>query len=490
MKKILLSIATVALSLPAMAGTVTFDFTTDNYGLPPFNEDTQEADYVLDVPRTITSGDVEIILNGEVITSNNNNTTTGPFRMWHDGLREYYKNSPEFTVKTTNGENVTKVSWTVVSGATFALEGTTDNITSWIGDAESVTFVGTATANKAIKTITVVYGEVPEEDPDVTPDIPSYPGGVVSVAEAVRLMQAGYTGHATVTGLVSEVVEFNESYGDMNYYIMDADEDYTLYVYNGYGLNGDKFTSASDLEVGQTVIVDGELIVYNDIYEFARGSKILEDSADIPGPAAPAIFSETFDTSLGNFQIQDVEMPDELTYVWSWAANYGAKATAYKGGNLAASSWLISPAINLEGYSDVTLSFDNAVNYANGETISDLCKVFVGETATPDDTWTEVICPAYPSGSNWTFVNSGEISLEAWEGKTIYIGFLYTSTSEVAPTWEIKNLVVNGSEDAGVENIGIDNNAPVKYYNLQGVKVNNPAKGGIYIVNGKKVILK
>lgn len=35
---------------------------------------------------------------------------------------------------------------------------------------------------------------------------------------------------------------------------------------------------------------------------------------------------------------------------------------------------------------------------------------------------------------------------------------------------------------AGVESIGMDLNAPVVYYNLQGVKVNNPVKGGVYVV--------
>ena len=36
--------------------------------------------------------------------------------------------------------------------------------------------------------------------------------------------------------------------------------------------------------------------------------------------------------------------------------------------------------------------------------------------------------------------------------------------------------------NAGVDSIGIELNAPVEYYNLQGVKVNNPEKGGVYVV--------
>lgn len=36
--------------------------------------------------------------------------------------------------------------------------------------------------------------------------------------------------------------------------------------------------------------------------------------------------------------------------------------------------------------------------------------------------------------------------------------------------------------NAGVENLGVDLNAPAEYYNLNGVKVINPAKGGVYVV--------
>lgn len=45
-------------------------------------------------------------------------------------------------------------------------------------------------------------------------------------------------------------------------------------------------------------------------------------------------------------------------------------------------------------------------------------------------------------------------------------------------------------EDAGVEGIEIDYNAPVEYYNLQGVKVSNPEAGKIYILRQGKAVKK
>lgn len=46
------------------------------------------------------------------------------------------------------------------------------------------------------------------------------------------------------------------------------------------------------------------------------------------------------------------------------------------------------------------------------------------------------------------------------------------------------------SESAGVENITIDSEASQPYYNLQGIKVDHPKAGCIYIHNGKKAIYK
>lgn len=48
-------------------------------------------------------------------------------------------------------------------------------------------------------------------------------------------------------------------------------------------------------------------------------------------------------------------------------------------------------------------------------------------------------------------------------------------------------MTVTVNSGAGIHGIAIDMNAPVEYYNLQGVKVTNPVKGGMYILKqGKK----
>ena len=53
----------------------------------------------------------------------------------------------------------------------------------------------------------------------------------------------------------------------------------------------------------------------------------------------------------------------------------------------------------------------------------------------------------WPKGSNWTFVESGDISLEAFTGKKIRIAFHYTSTDSEAATWEIKTISLKATRN-------------------------------------------
>ena len=47
-----------------------------------------------------------------------------------------------------------------------------------------------------------------------------------------------------------------------------------------------------------------------------------------------------------------------------------------------------------------------------------------------------------PAQLSWTFVGSGNVSLSAFAGKKIQIGFKYTSTAAKAGTWEVKNVII------------------------------------------------
>lgn len=146
-------------------------------------------------------------------------------------------------------------------------------------------------------------------------------------------------------------------------------------------------------------------------------------------------YEETFSSSLGAFTIEG-EVPDGLSYVWTYDSSYGAKASAYVSGTrYAQESYLVSPILNLEGVENAKMSFDHAGNYFGTKT--EEATLWVRPV---DGEWEQLTIPTY--FSDWTFVNSGEIDLSAYAGKKIQIGFKYTSTDSVAGTWEIKNVKV------------------------------------------------
>ena len=108
-------------------------------------------------------------------------------------------------------------------------------------------------------------------------DISNTPETAYTPAKAAELALAG-EGLATsvyIKGIISEVKEISTSYGNASYYISaDATGTDALYVFRGYSLNGEKFTSDTEIAVGDEVIIYGQLTTYNGTPQVNTGSKI------------------------------------------------------------------------------------------------------------------------------------------------------------------------------------------------------------------------
>ena len=143
-----------------------------------------------------------------------------------------------------------------------------------------------------------------------------------------------------------------------------------------------------------------------------------------------AYLSEPFDASQGNFTIDNIKLADGVEFVWKWAsAAYGMKASGYvNGSKQELQSRLKSPAIDLKSAKSAKLMFDQAINFASD--MKQECKV---QISTDGKTWTDLDVQGYPAGNSWDFVSS-TADLTKYCGKTIYIGFLYSSTPTGAPT--------------------------------------------------------
>ncbi|MDY4410584.1 MAG: hypothetical protein SPE56_07160 [Prevotella sp.] len=121
---------------------------------------------------------------------------------------------------------------------------------------------------------------------------------------ASALTADGKQENVYVSGIISKIGEINTSYGNATYYISEdgTTTSEQFEIYRGYYTNGDKFTSADQLKVGQKVTVLGTLVNYmGNTPEMAPGSKIVSidgsgntpDTPDTPGTSEGVTISGT-----------------------------------------------------------------------------------------------------------------------------------------------------------------------------------------------------
>ena len=282
-------------------------------------------------------------------------------------------------------------------------------------------------------------------------DTPELPEGVISVAQALDLINSGSyseTEEYKVMGYISSIEEVEtDKYGNATYNITDKGSVSALKIYHGYWLDGVRFTSQDQIKVGDLVIVQGKLTLFYNTPEMTQGNKIISyNGSGTGGGASSGDYSETFGSSQGGFTIENVSLSPSLSYVWKYDDSYHyMKASAYvSGASYASDSWLISPMITL-GTSSV-FSFDQAVNQFK---TLDVSKQQISVAIRPEGgSWQTLTVPSWPTSLSWNFVSSGNISLAAYSGQKVQLGFHYTSEDGSSGAWEIKNvLVTNASAD-------------------------------------------
>lgn len=161
-----------------------------------------------------------------------------------------------------------------------------------------------------------------------TPDTPATGKGSLSdpynVAEAIAAIKAGTapTTQVYLTGTISDVAFYNETYKSITYYISDDGKSKDMQVYSGKGLNGADFASKEDLKVGQKVTILGKIMKFtdkngNDIMEVDKTSSIVKIEGEgtggevkpDPTPDTPASGNiEMTDATIQSGKSGDVEL--------------------------------------------------------------------------------------------------------------------------------------------------------------------------------------
>ena len=169
------------------------------------------------------------------------------------------------------------------------------------------------------------------------------------------------------------------------------------------------------------------------------------DNERCDGAVAPTIlFSDQFGTTLNATNWTAVSVTG--AQVWKTSnqgtgSNYYAVMNGYANStNNANEDWLISKEIDLNGYSQINLTFDSDVR-DNGTVL----KAFVTDNYSGDPTtttWTQLSATFDTNSGAFGFVSSGNVSLNNFNGKKVRIAFKYVSTTSAANTWEIDNVKI------------------------------------------------
>ena len=181
---------------------------------------------------------------------------------------------------------------------------------------------------------------------------------------------------------------------------------------------------------------------------------------------ASMYLNETFKKDMGSFTIQDIFLND-VNWVWKLDSYGYMKASAYANkANHAAESWLVSPVMDFKKSKEPELLFDHACRFRT-ETPSDNLNVMVSTDYSDDvktATWTALTVENWTDGTKWDFI-SNKIDLSAYNGQKVTIAFKYVSTDNVAPTWEVQNVIVRekvAEGEGGEEGEGGDAETPAE----------------------------
>jgi hypothetical protein len=188
---------------------------------------------------------------------------------------------------------------------------------------------------------------------------------------------------------------------------------------------------------------------------------IIRDTSDVKFyqpygcPLPPGtLLSQDFESVGANnstLSLTDWKNISEVGNVSYQAAVFGtvkcAKVSAYNSGSATVTSWLITPAINLTGATAPKLNFTSAAGYTLGSaSFKALISTNYAGSSTPSTaTWTQLpatISPGQASGYS-SFISSGNVSLSAYIGQTVYIAFRYDgSAPSSTTTFEIDDVKV------------------------------------------------
>ena len=177
-------------------------------------------------------------------------------------------------------------------------------------------------------------------------------------------------------------------------------------------------------------------------------SQPVDPQPEVPGEEVvvtkDAAYEESFASEFGKFTVEDKELGG-LNFVWKIDTDRKyAKGRAYDGSTgVVAESWLVSPVLNLNALSKVSLNFSQC-SFSAGQKEEFMLKV---KNVTDNVDWSNVDFEM--TTEKWKWIDN-TVDLSAYAGKKIQIAFAYKNENSAnANTWEVKNVKVSDGQGGG-----------------------------------------
>ena len=223
----------------------------------------------------------------------------------------------------------------------------------------------------------------------------------------------------------------------------------------------------SDGEVAVNVVYGVETYTFDDltpgqdytftIYPYTNSGDNINYKTDGNPPIASAqvpnivvINQEDFESgTLGTWTAYNVTGA-QVWENYEYGGNKFAKMSGYDSGSNENEDWLISPQMNLTGFTSITLNFSNAMSYSGPDLQLFFSADYDGTSDPNDFTWTDITDQADWSDGSFQWVASGDVDLTSMAAESSYVAFKYTSTAEQSATWEVDDILIYGIQGVGV----------------------------------------
>lgn len=279
--------------------------------------------------------------------------------------------------------------------------------------------------------------------------------------------------------------------------------------FDNFEYNGSNYYSALEMPEGWTGALDETNLTYTASSETGANSvtftaaekqvrivslAVSDEAGEITPPEPDGVifdcpFSASSDLDSWTQTYISGSMPDGLNAFYVNSSQKCLCASSYvssEGSNQAVHATL-SREFDLTNRENCKLTLSQAFGYyfPTNQAEADNYTLYVVDASGAKQTLDFANYGAKGSG-NWTSFAENEFDLSEFDGQKITLGFEFNNTIARNCTWEIKNFLMKGDKTVGVAGISADENVAPVYYNLQGVRVENPENGLYIVVKGNK----